>query len=370
MDKLRSEYEAVVDRVRGIVRSEDEWEGRYKEYAAKLRAVEGQLRDGLRQFNVPAPFMLYLPLSTALSCSSRSAKYELRFHGQSVAAVRVAANPMGGEERVQIKTKPVKAVRDALAACGRADDAEFLEGLNAGGQWIGWHSGDAVRMRRVYKELDAILSGSRGGVALKGQPEHGMESWLLKNYSQKSSEGKEVPNIQPVKIPGTPACFQMPTPLRASKAKDGAGAIEYSKQYGGGIDILARMGTGRGTKLAVMELKDAFEPSEPPAKALKQAIAYATFIRELLRSDSGAEWWGIFGFGSDSVPESLDIRAVVVMPNDVAIERDMAGGTGGIHADPGMVGPLALEGGGHRDAITLGYIYRAEGPLPQRTWLG
>jgi hypothetical protein len=63
-----------------------------------------------------------------------------------------------------------------------------------------------------------------------------------------------------------------------------------------------------------MELKDENAPKEPPAKAILQGLAYATFITELLRSESGQEWWKIFGF-SGKLPEQLELCVACVMPS-------------------------------------------------------
>jgi hypothetical protein len=48
---------------------------------------------------------------------------------------------------------------------------------------------------------------------------------------------------------------------------------------------------------------------------MEQAIAYATFIARLLRSDSGKEWYKIFGFTKD-IPAELTIDVAIVMPYD------------------------------------------------------
>jgi len=62
-----------------------------------------------------------------------------------------------------------------------------------------------------------------------------------------------------------------------------------------------------------MELKDHNNDSEPPKKVMKQAIAYATFLARLLRSDSGDEWYKIMGV-SGNIPEKLIIDTVIFMP--------------------------------------------------------
>ena len=132
---------------------------------------------------------------------------------------------------------------------------------------------------------------------------------LLTEFSKKSGKDKVLCNIQPVKIAGI-ARFQMPTPLYASDIKK----LKYSGTGGGGIDIISRIGTGGAIKLCIMELKDENNAKETPTKAILQGLAYATFIRELLRSKNGQDWWKIFGF-SGKLPEQLELYVVCVMPS-------------------------------------------------------
>jgi hypothetical protein len=104
----------------------------------------------------------------------------------------------------------------------------------------------------------------------------------------------------------------MPTPISASNHK---APLKYSKSKGGGIDILARTGRGPHATLTVIEVKDENTDKEPPEAALKQAIQYAVFIRELLRSDCGEAWYKIFGF-TGGIPKNLKIRVACAMPDD------------------------------------------------------
>jgi len=124
----------------------------------------------------------------------------------------------------------------------------------------------------------------------KNNEEHNVESLLLSEFSKKKSNSKQIKGIQPVKMCGNR--FGMPTPISASNSDE----LNYSNQYGGGIDIFARTGKGRATYLTVIEVKDENKAEEPPKDALIQAIKYAVFIRELLRSDCGENWYKIFGF--------------------------------------------------------------------------
>jgi len=128
----------------------------------------------------------------------------------------------------------------------------------------------------------------------------------------------------------------MPTYIKASNHK------KPETGYGH-IDILARVGRGKGTNLCIMELKDENNSKEPPGDVVKQALAYATFIRELLRSDCGKAWWRLFGFRGD-LPEKLELYAACVMPISEFNDTSFGG--------------LALPVDG--DTIKLHYLYFQE----------
>ena len=71
------------------------------------------------------------------------------------------------------------------------------------------------------------------------------------------------------------------------------------------------------------------ESKEPPAKVIQQGLAYATFIRELLRSkrgddNIGEEWWKIFGFNG-KCPDKLELNVACVMPSTKNNDTSFAG---------------------------------------------
>lgn len=193
-----------------------------------------------------------------------------------------------------------------------------------------------------------------------------MESFLLANYAKKRSDEKEISYIQPVTMLDTSARFQMPTPIKASSVKDGVDTLSYAGKSGGGIDILARVGSGRSTTLAVMELKDENKDSEPPHKVICQAIAYAAFLRELLRSESGDSWWSFFGFGG-SVPKRLTLKAIVVMPlknqnGTVSRQTETFMQELRIPENTQLLIPDSA------DQIELGYVFRNDGAAPEKSF--
>ena len=307
---LKKEIESVIEKVQGELRSNQEWKSRYKEYIRIIndKVSKDFFKYAQKKFRVPSPLQLYMPLSTIKNrCNDNRIEFDIRFRGQSVATLRVEKD--NGNEKVILIAKNSDAVKNALKGAGLTNEANCFSEI--ADNEIAWNDDAAEKFREIYSLLEKKIS--QKVCELKRQPEHAMESYLLKNYATAKGNGKEIKYIQPVNMKGTRAKFQMPTPIKASNVKKGVDTIEYSKSYGGGIDILARKGSGITATLLVMELKDENKDSESPDKVICQAVAYATFIRELLRSESGNEWWEFFGF-SGNVPQELTIKAVVVMP--------------------------------------------------------
>ena len=142
------------------------------------------------------------------------------------------------------------------------------------------------------------------------------------------------------------AFFQMPTPFKGSDAKEGK--LSYSKQYGGGIDILARNKIGARSELCVIELKDEYKKGEEPKEAIKQAIAYSAFLLKLVKSSKarGSKWLKYFKINSSN--KNININAVISMP--FQYENHYLDNEDTFFANE----PLHVEGLG---TITLHYMY-------------
>lgn len=342
------DYIPTINYVQRLLIDNDEWNGRYEDYINGLNDdTLNKFKEARKQFNVPEPFHLYMPLALAnQNARSKSyIKFDLRFHGHSVATIRVSRNRT---KDVFVSVKATIKILNTLIEAGMSKDAKNLESYSKKG-YFDWHGSDAADFRRIYSELEKSIQPKPSLTKILGNPEHDMECELLKNYSKKSSDGKEILNIQPVMMGETNARFQMPTPIKASEAKSGLHKISYSGANSGNIDILARVGSGKGTKLAVLELKDSYTKNEPAEKVMHQAITYAVFIRELLRSECGDNWWKFFGFGGD-IPKKLEIKAIVVMPDYPNADTSF----GGVELPIG------------NDVLKLGYIYRADDPANQK----
>lgn len=388
MVKCLQEYMATIEKVQDLLDKNSEWRCRYAEYIGKLGDITEKLKKAKRAFRLPAQLCLYMKYTMAKENSTRDdSVFELRFRGLSVAEVTVHAdgrvtfcvtNPMTQAGKGSM-------LRREMVRRGRTGDAAVL--ASYAGQVFDWRAKQGSTFRRIFRDLDADM----GNDAIPYKKEHYMESTLLGNYAQSSSVGKEVIYLQPVMMAGTSARFQMPTPIGASHiVKKGISSISYGGDGGGGIDILARAGSSGRRKLAVLELKDKHDKDEPPEKAICQAIAYAAFLRELLRSDCGKAWYEFFGLGG-GVPAQLTIKAVIVMPNEPdQKERPLDRSFGGykLPVEPqsfkavraaaqkcGLIlgedidcstwNKLVDEAGG--DIIELDYIYREKNGQPSKT---
>lgn len=324
-------YEDTIKTVQELLGYYQEWESRYAGYIDTILSNPEIIKDARKEFNVPSQFTLHMSVSKATGVTKSVVKFDLRYHGHNIGCLKV------NKGTVELEAVKNKDIISAMNKCGVVDeykDEDKLEGK------INWN--EASEFRRIYAELEKKIQNNNA--KLTKNKEHELESKLLKNFSKKSSDGKLICNIQPVTMLKESLFFQMPTPLKASNAKDGS--IEYSAEKGGGIDILARIGHGN-THLAIIELKDKYEKNEPPEKAICQAIAYATFIRELLRRESGEKWWKFFGFSGD-IPRSLKLFAIISMPNSENANKDF------VYTCNENAINLSL---GRDDKLELGYIY-------------
>jgi len=286
----------IVNRVQILLDDKkEEWNKLYKGHAEKIFNNIENIKKCKMNFNVWKPLYLYLNISNS---EKSSPEFSLRYRGKNVASLSIK-----GIDVIISTSKYIRTNKD-LFDCD-------IELSNAN-----WNSIKAKEFRKHYSmNLDSNPNFK------KQYNEHRIESLLLTEFSKNKCSKKRqckkiIKNIQPVKLAGI-ARFQMPTPISASKK------IDYSCIVrGGSIDILARVGTGPNTKLCIMEIKDEYKHKDDPIKALKQGLAYAVFIRELIRSDSGEKWWKLFGF-NHPVPKKLKLYVSCVMPfNDKLINDD------------------------------------------------
>ena len=304
-DNLIKEYEEIVKQAKEELKKHDEWVERYQKYV--LPDIDN-IKAMRKAFQVQRPLFAYLSLSRVLGATTNQALFDLRYQGQSVAEVKV--------ERIESVASAKESDNNAFEVSLIIDKTRkernllyYNLSLGDGAQYgkYPWKDSKEAKYFRSFFSADRV----RTQKARKKNQEHKFESEILTDMLKTSSVDKKLLHVQPVLLCNER--FQMPTPFMASKAKNGV--IGYAGENGGGIDILAHAGTGRNaTHLCVIELKYQNKQGERPQDAMKQAIAYATFIHELLRNKkNGQAWWNIFGF-KGAVREKLTIYTVVAMP--------------------------------------------------------
>lgn len=290
---MRSEYLKIVAASRELLLEQSEWRNRYLGYAERIASNHDLIKAVRATFHEWAPLYVYLNVSNAKN-AGKSVNFELRYLGQTVAALTA-------KEKLTISTAGLVEQNNRDFDCALTLSNDVWDGMAA------------RAFRNHFKTRPALRKPNSG----KGNEEHRIESMMLTEFTR--VKNKKLRQIKPVMIGGIR--FPMPTPLGASNHKH----LKYSGAFGGGIDILARTGTGgRATRLCIMELKDENTAKEPPREVMKQAVAYATFVRELLRSDAGPGWWKLMGFGG-KIPKQLVLYAVVVMPFGDHPDQSFAG---------------------------------------------
>lgn len=283
----------IVKKASELLKENLEWDERYANYAKKID-LDQYARDR-KKFRIPSPLNIYSSISRVEKCTKYTTSYDLRHQGQSIGEITVK----NGE--VYLNTKGKKEKNSKYFEYYQTWDSNEVK----------WDSVDAKNFRKHFKSN--VKSSSHS-------PEHKIEQFLLSEFSKRTrASEKKLCSIQPVRLGNL--FFQMPTPIKAS---DHNKDIEYAKQYGGGIDILARIkDKNNNTKLAIMELKDENKKSEPQKEVMWQALAYATFIAYLLRSKPGTFWWEkVFGFKEGSLlkDKSVEIIVATIMPGQEGTE--------------------------------------------------
>lgn len=271
-------YETI-NQTLSLLSDNDEWQRRYSKYLEDIWKNHDKCYKG---FHKPEGLSLYSTVG-----ERNENVYQLRFRGQTVA-------------KIWSKGTVVK-----LLSCVTSQGNYFPRcPLKKEAGPKDWYSPEASDFRKFFKKL-------YGEVKTKS-PEHAVENALLKEFRKKDSNTKALLNIQPVLLHGQ--FFQMPTPLSAS-----GNVISYAKENGGGIDMMARIRTKKDRIcLCVCEIKDQNKRAESQRKTMSQALAYATFIAELVTVQP--DWWEFFMGHREKRernPTTLDksiIEVVTIMP--------------------------------------------------------
>lgn len=277
----------IIKEAQDLLSKNSEWKNRYKGYAENLLGNWDFIELNRKGFKEFPPLYFYISTTNAKNAKTKLI-LDVRYRGQSVATLKV------NQDDIIISTKEQNS--------NNLRDFNCDIKLNN----ISWKEKQVREFRKFFKYRDNSRNDKDSN---KKNEEHNVENLLISEFSKRTRNNKQITGIQPVKISGNR--FGMPTPISASNHNK----LKYSQQHGGGIDIFARTRKGSATYLTVIEVKDENNSKEPPIDALKQAIQYAVFIRELLRSDCGKNWYKIFGFKS-TIPKTLTIRAICAMPDD------------------------------------------------------
>jgi len=245
-------------------------------WAQTLVGSQQKILASSKTFHQWAPLKVYLSVSRA---AAPRLAFSLRFQGQHVANLVVNDNPQ------------VRPLLDIDKKTADTNQRYFEIGLVGP---HGWRDPEAAAFRKHFK--------NRGPEAQGRSPEHRIEAMFLEQMANGTSMkfNETLKNIQPVLLGGCP--FQMPIPLSGNTGKPEAKR--------GNIDIVARRGTGKGTKISIWELK---RPGVT-AQAIEQAYIYGVTVLKMLRSkESGHVWYNdVFGFNG-RMPKKLTIECVVAV---------------------------------------------------------
>jgi len=293
----------IVDKTSAVLNENPEWAGIYKDYAKAIRAKQDEYVEYGKKIKPKQikPIQVYSSIDHV-----KNDTYDLRFAGQSIGGITVDKET--GDLQLHVD--------EAKAARTKKYFGFEMQPLN-----VEWAKEDAETFIDNYRKL------SIGKVNVYSEKRK-IESLILEEFAKTSrAEDKKLCYIQPVRL--CKQFYQLTTPLGASDHKvlptiairrtdDGKLAAA-----GGGIDILARIKTkANESRLVIIELENKQEGSD--VETMFKALAKATFIAHLLRSNSGEDWWKLFGFNDNKVKDALtiDLYVVTLMPKGSSKEGD------------------------------------------------
>lgn len=291
----RFSNQQIVDAVISAMTENTEWKTRYAKYAENISKFADKYAEISKSITIDPPLFLYSSISKIDNTDTYC--FDVRYAGNSIGTITSDQN--GTITEVEVK----------------GNYARKYLGYD-GPDSLDWDSALQKYFSLFPKEMPQNSSKTHG-------QECRIENWMLSEFSKDSrKQNKLVCNIQPVKI-AEQLLFQLTTALSASHHEILPYYTKSRSKRGGGIDILARATHSNnrfGNYLAVLELKDQNKPAESQAKTLQQALAYATFLGCLIRSESGKTWWKIFGKNlekNNELPSPLHIDVVTVMPKPI-----------------------------------------------------
>lgn len=271
------EYEALIDGAEKELNNIAGWQQRWKKYGEAIISKKNDVCDEYNKFRGWKGLRRYISVSSVLR---PHAEFSVRFKGQQVGTISV--------------NKGIAYLNTKKQSFSNSRDFGFKEKP----QKIPWKNA------RSFRDYIGNWSGNK-------YSEHMIEALAIEEM-ENSAIAKfngSFSRIQPVRLYNK-LPFQMPVPLSGYR-----GFPKPSKK--GSIDILARMGFGRGTRLWVIELKK--EGKNNSDRPIAQALIYTVCIANLLLNDNN--WWNIFGF-KGILPKILNLAAVAMLPVNRANEYD------------------------------------------------
>ena len=282
--KVLADYKDWALKVQDELRKDKKWISQYSTYANNMIKNESDFSEARKAYREFPPLHSYLTIGKV---DKNQKKFDLRYLGQSVGTIVVK----DGMAKLHVSKT-------------QADNSKIYFGYELGAfGGVDWSKDEKATMFRRFFRTE--IKG------LPRQKEHMYESALFSELEKGSSANKTLCGITTVDFAKTR--IHMKTAVKASDS--GTGTLEISDK-GGEIDLFCRRSIkpGRGeSRLVVIELKDENKSSESFDKAMKQAISYAIFIRELIYSEAGEDWMKIWGMQYQK-RQGFTIDCVVAMP--------------------------------------------------------
>ncbi len=296
------EYQDFAEQVQTLLRSNARWQDAYAGYSQKLLANKDKVAAKYKKLGRPKswePLCCYTAIGAIKG--SGNFDFDLRFLGQHVGRIKVKQSI---PRLIIPKETAEKSLQYFGCPVGAVADEDWIAGEKA------------EQFRRYYRSLSGQTD------KFPRQKEHMVESALFSELGKTKSKGKTLLGIQPITcVDGVR--LHMKTALRASEVS--RRLPDIAEMGGGEIDIFCRRRSGNRSRLTVIEVKDENNEAETFRLAIKQAIAYAVFIRELARSQSGPDWMKLWGLKNQPWNRGFIINAVAAMPKGSTAEFPFAG---------------------------------------------
>lgn len=323
-DIFFNDYCNIVKTAQQLLKENPEWQARYTGYIKKISSISSEFK-----LSEPKNLFYYTNMTSINHSNNSKLIAQIRYKGQQIAELhKITNNQKEDHYLFFINGVNNKCKKKTIAEmnCETFPGYTDIKILNQeyGIPNCNWESSEEAEAFKKFFE-----SSPRKGLSNKdqeGNREHILESAFLSEIGKSTSDNKKILRIQPIKLKGLR--FQFPTPFSASHLHaDPINAytlpnLKYSGHNVGPIDILARRKKGNKSYITVIELKDENKKgnNETPEIAIRQAIAYATFLRELIRydavnGDADSSWYTSLGLNPKTLENDLVIKCVIAMPD-------------------------------------------------------